>query len=152
MKTLIICTSVHHQNTRQVATVMAEELGADLVTVDQAQSCPLAEYDLIGFGSGIYFGKHHKILLRFVEALPAVPGQRAFIFSTSGRGGTGLHAALRELLEDRMFSIADEFSCKGWDTFGPMKLIGGINKGRPDAEDLEKARLFARGLKGTVQG
>jgi flavodoxin len=152
MKTLIICTSVHHQNTKQVATVMAEVLEADLVTVDQAQSCPLAEYDLIGFGSGIYFMKHHKTLLRFDETLPEFTGKRAFIFSTSGEGRTGLHAALRELLVDRGFSIAGEFSCEGWDTFGPMKLIGGINKGRPDAEDLEAARVFARGLKDTIQG
>jgi flavodoxin len=152
MKTLIIYTSVHHQNTRQVATVMAEELEADLVTVDQAQPLSLVEYDLIGFGSGIYFMKHHTTLLRFVEALPEFRGKRAFIFSTSGEGRTGLHAALRRRLVDRGFSIADEFSCKGWDTFGLMKLIGGINKGRPDAEDLEEARVFARGLRDKVQG
>jgi len=47
---------------------------------------------------------------------------------------------------NRGFSIVDEFSCRGWDTRGPMKLSGGINKGRPD-EDLSKARIFAQGLK-----
>jgi flavodoxin len=151
MKTLIIYTSVHHQNTEKVAKVIAEELAADLVPVDQAQSRPLAEYDLIGFGSGIYFMKHHKTLLQFVETLLAVTGRRAFIFSTSGEGGIGKHAALKEKLVYREFSIEGEFSCKGWDTFGPMKLIGGINKGRPNAEDLEKARVFARGLKSKIQ-
>lgn len=152
MKTLIIYISVHHQNTAQVATVMAEELGADLVTVDKAQSCPLAEYDLIGFGSGIFFGKHHKMLIRFVEALPEFRGKQAFIFSTSGEGRSGLHAALRKMLGDHGFSIAGEFSCKAWDSWGPLKLVGGINKGRPDAEDLKAARVFARGLKETIQG
>lgn len=147
MKTLIIYASVHHQNTREVATVMAEELGAELATVSMAQSASLREYDLIGFGSGIYFGKHHKSLLGFVEGLPAVDGKPAFIFSTSGLGGTGMHAALRELMIDRGFSIAGEFSCKGWDTWGPWKLVGGLNKGRPDDRDLEAARVFARGLK-----
>jgi flavodoxin len=147
MKTLIIYTSVHHQNTEKVAKVIAEELAADLVHVDQAQSRPLAEYDLIGFGSGIYFMKHHKTLLQFVETLPAFTGRRAFIFSTSGEGGIGKHTALKEKLVNRGFSIVDEFSCKGWDTFGPMKLFGGINKGRPNAEDLAGARVFARGLK-----
>jgi len=150
MKTLIIYTSIHHQNTEKVAKVMAEELGADLLPVSQAQSRTLAEYDLIGFGSGIYFMKHHKTLLQFVEKLPAVIGRRAFIFSTSGEGGVRKHAALREKLLYRGFSIVGEFSCKGWDTFGPMKLIGGINKGRPHAEDLEGARVFARGLKNKV--
>lgn len=152
MKTLIIYASVHHQNTREVATVMAEELGAELATVSMAQSASLREYDLIGFGSGIYFGKHHKSLLGFVEGLPAVDGKPAFIFSTSGKGGTGMHGALRELLIDRGFSIAGEFSCKGWDTWGPWKLVGGLNKGRPDDLDLEAARVFARGLTETVPG
>ena len=150
MNTLIIYTSVHHQNTEKVAKVMAEELEADLLPVGQAQSRTLAGYDLVGFGSGIYFMKHHKTLLQFVETLPAVIGRRAFIFSTSGEGGIRKHAALREKLLYRGFTIVGEFSCKGWDTFGPMKLIGGINKGRPNAEDLEGARVFARGLKDKV--
>jgi flavodoxin len=150
MKTLIVYASIHHQNTEKVAKVMAEELGAALMPVSQVQSRILSDYDLIGFGSGIYFMKHHKTLLRFVETLPAVGGNPAFIFSTSGEGGIGKHAALKEKLVDRGFVIVGEFSCKGWDTFGPMKLIGGINKGRPNAEDLEGARVFARGLKDKV--
>jgi flavodoxin len=48
---------------------------------------------------------------------------------------------------NRGFSITGEFSCKGWDTVGPLKLFGGINKGRPNEDDLEEARVFARGLK-----
>lgn len=147
MKTLIVFTSIHHQNTERVAKVIAEELGADLVPVGEAQSRTLAAYDLVGFGSGIYFWKHHKTLLQFVETLPPVTGKRAFIFSTSGEGGIEKHAALKEQLVNRGFSIVGEFSCKGWDTFGPMKLIGGFNKGRPNEEDLAEARIFARGLK-----
>ena len=57
MKTLILCTSVHHQNTEKVAKVMAEELGADLVSIGQVQPETLTAYDLIGFGSGIYYMK-----------------------------------------------------------------------------------------------
>jgi flavodoxin len=51
------------------------------------------------------------------------------------------------MLVNRGFSIAGEFSCKGWDTVGPLKLFGGINKGRPNEGDLEGARVFARRLK-----
>jgi flavodoxin len=147
MKTLIIYASVHHQNTKRVAAVMAEELAADLVPVQEAQPGSILAFDLIGFGSGIYFMKHHKSILQFVGMLPNITGKQAFIFSTSGQGGNERHKSLKELLVTRGFSIVDEFSCKGWDTFGPMKLIGGINKGRPDENDLEEARVFARGLK-----
>jgi flavodoxin len=147
MKTLILYASVHHQNTERVAAVMAEELEADLVPVRNAQPGIIPAYDLIGFGSGIYFMKHHRTLLKFVEMLPKMTEKRAFIFSTSGEGGRWRHDALKDLLVNRGFSIVGEFSCKGWDTFGPMQLIGGINKGRPNEDDLEEARVFARGLK-----
>ena len=39
------------------------------------------------------------------------------------------------------------FSCKGYDTFGPFKLVGGIAKGHPDERDLENARAFYRQLR-----
>lgn len=39
-----------------------------------------------------------------------------------------------------------EFGCKGYDTFGPFKLVGGIAKGRPNERDLEKAQAFFLGL------
>jgi len=84
MKTLIVYTSVHHQNTEKVAKVLAEELNADLVRIGEVQSDTLAAYDLIGFGSGIYFMKHHRTLLQFVDTLPAGMGKPAFVFSTSG--------------------------------------------------------------------
>ena len=147
MKTLLVYVSYHHQNTEKVAKVMADELGADLVPVSQAHPDTLTAYDLIGFGSGIYGGKFHKTLLQFAESLPDYAGKRAFVFSTSGIGGTKWHAALKEQLVNRGFSIVGDFSCKGWDTVGPLKLFGGINKGRPNEGDLEDARVFARGLK-----
>jgi flavodoxin len=147
MKTLIVYTSVHHQNTEKVAKVMAEELDADYIHTGHAKAETLEVHDLIGFGSGIYFGKHHKTLLQFVESLPTVMQKRAFVFSTSGDGKIKHHAALKEKLVKHGFSIVDEFCCKGWDTFGPLKLIGGINKGRPDEKDLAAARAFALGLK-----
>ena len=146
MKTLIVYTSVHHQNTEKVAEVMAAELEADLTPTGNAKPETLAAYDLVGFGSGIYFGKHHKTLLRFVETLPPVAQKRVFVFSTSGDGKMH-HAALKEQLVNKGFVIVDEFCCRGWDTVGPLKLFGGINKGRPDENDLAGARAFAQGLK-----
>ena len=86
MKTMIVYTSVHHQNTEKVAKVMAEELEADIIPIAKAQPDTLMTGDLIGFGSGIYFGKHHKTLLQFVEMLPPVTQKKAFVFSTCGDG------------------------------------------------------------------
>jgi flavodoxin len=38
------------------------------------------------------------------------------------------------------------FSCKGYDTFGPFKLVGGLAKGHPDDKDLKDAVSFFKGL------
>jgi flavodoxin len=129
-------------------------LDADLVQVNQVDTNMLERYDLIGFGSGIYFGKHHESLLDFVDKLPVVKNRKAFIFSTSGlRKIPFVHdfdKPLRKKLQRKGFDITGEFSCRGLDTYRATKLVGGINKGRPDANDLKQAEDFARGLKDSL--
>lgn len=151
MKALIIYISVHHGNTERVAKVMANILDADLLQMKQVDASMLEQYDLIGFGSGIYFGKHHKSLLDFVDMLPMLRNKKAFIFSTSGlRKIQFIHnfdKPLKEKLQRKDFDIIGEFSCRGLDTYRATKLVGGVNKGRPNAEDLKQAEDFASGLK-----
>lgn len=145
MRSIIICVSVHHGNTEKVARAMAEVLGAEVVEPEEVES--LHDYDLVGFGSGIYFERHHRRLLSFVDRLPTLEGKRAFVFSTRGTGPAKFyHRPLRKKLLEKGFRIVGEFSCKGLDTVGPLKLFGGINKGRPNEEDLRRAREFAEGL------
>ena len=43
-------------------------------------------------------------------------------------------------------NVVGQFSCKGYDTFGPFKLIGGLAKGHPDARDLRQATSFVKRL------
>jgi flavodoxin len=151
MKTLIVYVSVHHGNTEKVAKAIANILNADLLQVRQADAGMLEQYDLIGFGSGIYFGKHHESLLDFVDKLPMPRNKKAFIFSTSGlRKIPFFHdfdKRLKEKLRRKGFDTVGEFSCRGLDTYRATRLVGGINKGRPNAKDLKQAEDFARSLK-----
>ena len=103
------------------------------------------EYELIGFGSGIFNGKHHESILQLVGKLPVVKDKKAFVFSTSGVL-RNYNKSLKEILTAKGFQIVGDFSCKALDTFGPLKFIGGINKGRPNEEDCRKAQEFAQGL------
>ena len=159
MQTLIICISIHHNNTEKIAKAMAGVLNAELLKPQEVEINAISKYDLIGFGSGIYFGKHHKSLLNLIDKLPNLKGKKAFIFSTSGVSNAGnfihnirhkvrhFHTPLKEKLVKKGIDIVGEFTCKGLDTVGPLKLIGGINKNRPNEKDLKKAMNFAEELK-----
>jgi hypothetical protein len=46
--------------------------------------------------------------------------------------------------------IIDEFSCVGFNTNSFLKYIGGLNKGRPNAEDLKHAEEFTQNLKQNI--
>ena len=56
------------------------------------------------------------------------------------------HSALREKLQSKGYDIVGEFGCKGFNTNSFLKYIGGMNRGRPDAQDLRRAEAFARSL------
>ena len=149
-KTMIIYNSVHHGNTKKVAEAMADVLEAKLAKPQDVDINAIAEYDLVGFGSGIYVGKHHKSILKIIDRMPFQKNKKSFIFSTSGTKEGGIfnrfNRSLKEKISEKGFSIIDEFSCRGYDTYGPFKIIGGISKGRPNKKDLEQARKFAQNL------
>ena len=155
MKSLLVLYSYHHNNTEKIANVFAKVLDAQIKTPQQINPEKLQEYSLIGFGSGIDSAKHHKVLLDLADKLPQVTNRKAFIFSTSAIMGEAKvakdHSTLREKLQSKGYMIVDEFSCKGFNTNSVLKLFGGMNKGRPNAEDLKHAEEFAQNLKRNLQ-
>lgn len=147
MKCLVIYESIHHKNTLKIAQVIAKVLQADLKHCSEINLKDLEKYDLIGFGSGIYAFRHHRNLFNLVNNLPQL-NKKVFVFSTSGaKDGQKYHRPLNNKLQQKGYLLIGEFNCQGWDTFGPFKLIGGLNKNRPDTNDIEKAKKFAQDLK-----
>jgi flavodoxin len=150
MKSMIICKSVHVGNTEKIARRMAKILNADLIEPKECNFSQLKEFDLIGFGSGIYSAKHHKSILNLVDNLPQVNNKSAFIFSTAGVTGEKKvvkdHSALRDKLEAKGYKIIDEFGCKGFNKNSFLKYLGGMNKGRPNENDLRNAEDFVRNM------
>lgn len=150
MKTLIIYGSTHQKNTEKVARAMAQELEADIESVFDLKNLDFSGYDLIGLGSGIYFGKHHEAIINLVDKLENIKNKRFFIFSTSGSGENifnNFNKPLKNKLLSKDVRIVGTFNCRGYDNIVPFKYIGGLNKGRPNEKDLEEARTFARSLK-----
>lgn len=145
MKTVICYYSCHHGNTRKVVEAMAEEGGAALVDLSTQPEAALEEYDLIGFASGIYgFSLHPKVVQFARERLPR--GKRVFCVCTyGGAKGMGAKEIIR-IAQEKGCAMLGEFACRGYNTFGPFGLFGGTGKGKPDEDDLQRARAFIRSI------
>ncbi len=147
MKALIIVYSYHHMNTEKVANAMAEVLEAEAMPPSSVDPIDIPGYDIIGFGSGIYSARFHDEMLDLSDKLVQVDDGKAFLFSTSAIMGKNKvandHKAMREKLTSKGYSILDEFACKGYNTNSFLKYFGGMNRGRPNVEDLNNAREFA---------
>ncbi len=144
----VVCESIHHGNTRRVAEEIAHALHANVLSTHECDQQSLDDCNLVGFGSGIYFGRHHRLLRKFAAEHPSLP-KYGFIFSTSGLPcfQSWWHLSLRRILAARGCYILGEFSCRGWDTVGPLALMGGLNRRHPNRKDLAEAELFAQRIR-----
>ena len=146
MKTAICYYSRHHGNTRKVLEAIAGEGDVELIDVTARQAVRLEGYDCVGLASGVYYGKLHPGVLAFArQYLPE--GKPVFFVCTYG---ASMGKSLREpeaLAREKGCPVLGRFGCKGFDTFGPFRLVGGVAKGHPDQADLENARRFFRALR-----
>ena len=154
-RAIVFLYSSPQGNTRKIANTIAPKMNApilDIATMDleNIDFSGLDEYQLMGFGSGIDSGRHFQQMLDFADTLPFVQNKRAFIFSTSGIfNETKMlkdHEAIRNILLKKGFTIIGEFGCLGHNTNSFLKFFGGMNKGRPNAEDIKNAEAFAEKL------
>ena len=100
-KTLIICKSIHNGNTMKLAKSMAEEINAKIIDPSDFNQDMIPDYDLIGFGSGIYGGQHEESLLGLADILEKQNNKKTFIFSTSMIRMSVMHKALRDKLLEK---------------------------------------------------
>lgn len=145
MKTAICYYSRHHGNTLFVLDAMTEGSDVDLIDVIARMAVRLDQYDRIGFASGIYFSKFSPVVVNFArQYLPE--GREVFFVYTYGAPKVSLPGNITAAVKEKGCRILGQFGCRGYDTFGPFKLIGGLAKGHPDAQDLKKAKQFFEGL------
>src|SRR5665647_3097127 len=152
LRSLVVVFSYHHNNTEKIANSCANVLGAEVKTPRQVRPEEIAEYDLVCFGSGIYSATFAPSVLDLADRLPHAAGTRAFLFSTYGApavaaGGKFVannHSQIREKLQAKGYTVIGEFGCAGWNTNSFLRFFGGLNKGKPAADDLRNAEAFAR--------
>ncbi len=140
-KTAIIYHSEHHGNTKKVVEAIAAAHAVELVKAEEAAGMDFSGFDVIGFASGIYMSGFHSSLVSLADSA-RLRGKKAFVIYTSGSGSAKYAAAFTSKLEAAGSTVLGVYHCKGYDTFGPFKLIGGIAKGHPTEEEISGAVKF----------
>ena len=146
-RAVMLCKSTLHGSTAKVARAMALKLRAEVVEPEEFPYTSLEGVGLLGFGSGVYYGRMHEALFEWLHGLPDTNAAMcpAFVFSTSGLPFLYRfwHAPLIRELSRKGFEVLGDFHCRGHDSWGPLWLAGGIHKRHPDGRDLERASQFA---------
>ena len=139
MKTAIVYASTHHGNTKKLLDAIAAAYEVDLIDAVKIPEKDLNRYDRIGFASGIYYSKFHQAVLNFA-AVNMPQNKQTFFISTYG--GKADYTSIEKALTAKNSVLLGKYGCKGYDTFGPFKLMGGLAKGHPDKADIAGAVAF----------
>jgi flavodoxin len=155
-------------NTEKVAKAMFEALAEEDVEMKKVQDVDptnLASYDLLLLGSGIYASKASKRVLTLIKAATELPLNIA-LFCTHmslDQWQRGFRM-VKKNLEKRNINVIAEFDCNGenlgmpeseqdrmLEMLPPEKKQDALEyrksiKGRPNADDIEKAKAFASTL------
>lgn len=104
---------------------------------------------------------HQKRAMENLDIIDETPSYSTLVVLPTGGGKTYTaslwllkHALNRhkktiaEVIKDKKCNEVGRFQCKGFDTYGPFKLFGGIQKGHPDETELKAAVDFYKGITG----
>ena len=145
IKTVILYRSKHHGNTeklvRAVADAHPEVDLIDVSTLGKKEYPDLSAYTIIGFASGIYYGNLDADVRRIAQECLR-DGDNVIAFITYGGENKFNARDLDTICRLKYATLVSVYGCPGFDTMGPFKLVGGMNKGRPNEEDIAGAVAF----------
>jgi len=135
-------------STQNLAAAMADELDTQARHVRRVKSLP--ETADIFLGTGLYFMRPAKMVRTFIREND-FRGKRVALFGTS-TSGLAVETLWMEWLHKRKGAIiAGKYHCAGkFDLrFGKRRFC--LRAERPSDRDIEKARLFARSVRDSLQ-
>ncbi len=142
MKVVIAYYSKHHRNTKKLVDAIKELGDIKLINVDKCKKADLSDYDVIDFASGIYYGKFSDAVIEFAKNnLPSK--KRVFLINTYGWKRDYIKE-MKQVIAEKSCQLLGIYGCRGFDTYGPFKLFGGVAKGHPNESDVKGAVEFVK--------
>lgn len=147
MKSLIVYCSNYYNNTEKIAKVFAKKINADLINLKNLNDIKIDNYNLIGFGSGVYKENLAPQLFNCIEKLN-LKGKNIFVFSTSGVGVVFYNKKLINLLVSKgamckgSFACKGSFNCRDFSNNKLFEIMSKFSEGHPNDKDLSKAEKF----------
>lgn len=147
MKTVILYASYHHGNTKKIVEAMREVADVDTIDVLKHKDIDISGYDLVGIASGIYMQKMHQEVLTLLHNHSFSDMQKVFFICTCGTRMFDYTKGAKGILKAKNVTyIEHSFMCRGYDTFGILKKIGGIAKRHPDYKDIKAAQKYIKNI------
>lgn len=154
MKALIVYYSIY-SNTEKIAKIFAKKINADLVNLKESNDVKVDNYDLIGFGSGVYRESLSPKLISCAETLD-LKGKNVFVFSTSGIGAKFYNGKMQKIFKAKGAVCKGSFSCKGYYNSTETKknimfeFLRKLSMGHPNDKDISKAEKFIENVVKTI--
>ena len=137
MSALLVCPK-NKGNTFNVCSYVANNSDAELLVLNQSQVNDLKKYMSIILCSGVYGGKVHKDLLRWlnqIERTSIHENARIYVFLTRfgvGQSDKSAIKGVKKILEEKKMSLENDYmTCYG-------KGMGIIRHSHPNKEDCER--------------
>ena len=143
-KSVIIYASRHHGSTEKLVKHLASQFAIDLINAEEIHDADLSGYDIIGFASGIDFGKFYPSVTDYSRLLPQ--GKRIFAVYTCARDNDKYGMEIAEIAQKCGCHFIGKFGCRGYNTYGPWKIIGGMNKNHPNDADFTAVCTFYKNI------
>ena len=145
IKVAIVYSSTHHGNTRKLVEGIANKFEITIIDANCCQRADLSAYDCIGFASGIDFGRFYDSVISFLKKnLPE--NKRIFFLYTCAKTSRRFTETICKEAVKKDSIILGEYGCKGYNTYGPWKYLGGMNRNHPNTQDVEGAILFLESI------
>lgn len=145
MRTIILYASRHHGNTKKLVDAIVDahpEVDTlDVKALGKDEYPDLSEYHLIGVATGIYYSEIDKDMARVLSNV-LTPQDKVFGLMTYGGKNKWYGKDIDGICRMKQAIFMGVYGCEGYDTWGPFKLVGGVQKGHPTAEEIQGAVAF----------